>query len=205
MFLRGLEISGSSVGNNFALPKGPKRDEQIALVKKWVDICAFIGAPHIRVFAGPQPKDLSLAEAKTLCISALEECAEYAGTKGIFLGVENHHGIVADPSDLIDIVKSVKSRWVGINLDSGNFWTDDPYAALARCAPYAVNVQYKVEVKRNRGADKEPADMSRVFKLLCEANYQGYVTLEHEADEDPWKAVPGWLAKMKEQIAAANR
>src|SRR6266542_1170036 len=70
-FLRGIAISGSAVGNNFALPKDPpkgaQRAEQIALVKKWVDYCAVLGAPHIRVFAGPaQDKDLSTA--KKLCI-----------------------------------------------------------------------------------------------------------------------------------------
>src|ERR1041384_6180584 len=36
-FLRGVAISGTAVGNNFALPKGPKRDVQIAMTKKWVD------------------------------------------------------------------------------------------------------------------------------------------------------------------------
>src|SRR3990172_5573088 len=50
-FLRGVTISGSAVGNNFVVPKGPKRDAQIADVKKWVDHCAVFGAPHIRVFA----------------------------------------------------------------------------------------------------------------------------------------------------------
>ena len=35
-FLRGVAISGTSVGNNFALPKEPL-DQQIADVKKWID------------------------------------------------------------------------------------------------------------------------------------------------------------------------
>jgi sugar phosphate isomerase/epimerase len=104
-----------------------------------------MAAPHIRVFAGNKGA-LELVEAKKLCVEALEECADYAGGKGIFLGLENHGGIVAEASDLLDIVRSVKSPWLGINLDGGNFRTDDPYADLARCAPYAVNVQWKVEV-----------------------------------------------------------
>ena len=130
-FLRGVAISGSAVGNNFALPKGPSRDEQIAGVKKWIDRCALLGAPHIRVFSGPTNKDLSLAEAKKLSIEAFEECGEYAGKHGIFLGLENHGGTVAEPQDLLDIVQAVKSPWVGVNLDTGNFHTDDPYADLA--------------------------------------------------------------------------
>src|SRR3954471_23966276 len=56
-FLRGIEISGSAVGNNFALPHGKDRDQQIKMVKEWVDHAAVLGAPHIRVFAGPKPKN----------------------------------------------------------------------------------------------------------------------------------------------------
>jgi len=200
-FLRGVAVSGSAVGNNFALPKGPERDAQIAHVKKWVDYCAILGAPHIRVFAGPtQEKDI--AAAKQRCVEALDECGEYAGSKGIFLGLENHHGIVTEPQDLLDIIHAVKSPWVGINLDTGNFQTDDPYADLAKCAPYAVNVQYKAQIKRRGQKQKEPADLARVVKLLRGANYQGYFVLEYEAAEDPWQAVPELLKKMIAALAA---
>jgi len=198
-FLRGIEISGSAVGNNFALPQSEKRDEQIKMVKEWVDHAALLGAPHIRVFAGAKPKNTELAEAKKLCIEGLEECAEYAGSKGIFLGLENHGGIVAEPDDLLAIIRAVKSPWIGINLDTGNFQTDDPYADLARCAPYAVNVQLKVEIQR-RNKSTEPSDIDRLVRILREANYQGYVALEYEAAEDPWQAVPVWLKKIKQAL-----
>jgi sugar phosphate isomerase/epimerase len=199
-FLRGVAVSGSAVGNNFALPPGPKRDEQIALVKKWVDYCAILGAPHIRVFAGPtQDKDISAAKKR--CIEALEECGDYAGSKGIFLGLENHGGIVAQPEDLLEIVRAVKSPWVGINLDTGNFHGDDPYADLAKCAPYAVNVQFKSQILRRGQKQKESCDLARVVKLLRDANYQGYFALEYEAPEDPWEAVPRLLKQMQAALA----
>lgn len=201
-FVRGIPISGSAVGNNFVQPKGPNRDEQIAGVKTWIDRCALLGAPHIRVFAGPLGKELNLAEAKRAVIESLEECGDYAARKGIFLGLENHGGIVAEPQDLLDIVHAVKSPWVGINLDTGNFQTDDPYADLAKCAPYAVNVQYKLEMHRRGAKQKEIADMKRVVKILRDANYQGFVALEHEAKEDPWKTVPDWLEKLRAAMAA---
>jgi sugar phosphate isomerase/epimerase len=200
-FLRGVAISGSAVGNNFALPKGPKRDAEIAHVKTWVDHCAVLGAPHIRVFAG-SASDNDVASAKRLCIEALEECGEYAGRRGIFLGLENHGGIVAEPKDLLEIVRAVQNPWVGVNLDTGNFHTDDPYAGLAQCAPHAVNVQVKVEIKRRGQAAAEPADLARLVRILRDSNYQGFVALEYEARPDPWQAVPEWLAKLKAALAA---
>jgi sugar phosphate isomerase/epimerase len=199
-FLRGIEISGGSVGNTFTNPPGEKRDEQMRYVKQWVDHYAVLGVPHIRVFAGNAPRGVAKDEAKKICIAALEECADYAGNKGIFLGIENHGGIVAEPDGLLDIIRTVKSPWVGINLDSGNFHTDDPYRDFERCAPYAVNVQVKSEIQP-RNSQKKAADLQRLVKILRAANYQGYVALEYESDEDPWKAVPGLLQQMAELFA----
>lgn len=199
-FLRGVALSGTAVGNNFAQPKGAKRDAEIALVKKWVDYAAVMGAPHIRIFAG-QAQGLTREEAVPLCVSAIEECADYAGRKGIFLGLENHGGIVAEPEGLLAIIRAINSPWVGINLDTGNFHTADPYESIALCAPYAVNVQLKGEIKR-RDRAQEPADLERLAKILREANYQGYVALEYESAPDPWKAVPELLKQMKAAFAA---
>ena len=196
-FLRGIAVSGTAVGNSFTSEVGGKRDAEMAGVKKWVDHAAVLGAPHIRVFAGSLQKGMSAERAKDLSVAALEECGEYAGRKGIFLGLENHGGIVAEPKALLEIVRAVKSPWVGINLDTGNFQTEDPYADLERCAPFAVNVQVKSEIQK-RGQKQEEADLPRLMKILRGANYQGYVALEYEAAEDPWQAVPGLLKRLKE-------
>jgi len=198
--LRGVSISGTAVGNTFTNPPGEARDKEIAGVKQWIDRAVILGAPHIRVFAGALPKGGNLADAKKTCIEQLEECGDYAGKHGIFLGIENHGGIVAEPNDLLDILKAVKSPWVGINLDTGNFHTEDPYADLARIAPWAVNVQIKAEIRPKAAKTDEPADFARLLKILRDANYQGWVALEYEAKEDPWVAVPRHLGTLKQLI-----
>lgn len=199
-FLRGVAISGTAVGNNFARPRGADLDREIADLKQWIDRAAVMGAPHIRVFAGSPSQGMDAGEAKGSCIAALEECCEHAGAKGIFLGLENHGGIVSTADQLLEIVKAVDSPWFGVNLDSGNFHSDDPYGDLERCAPYAVNVQIKSEIGPSR-EQLAPADLPRLIGMLRKVNYQGYVALEYEAKEDPWKAVPRLLAELKELCA----
>jgi sugar phosphate isomerase/epimerase len=194
-FLRGVAISGTSVGNNFALPRGEARDKEIADVKQWIDYAALLGAPHIRIFAGAA-KGIGDADARAMCISAIEECCDYAGKKGIFLGLENHGGIVAGVDGMLEIIKAVKSPWFGVNLDSGNFHSEDPYAELAQIAPYAVNVQVKVEIKRAGAKESERSDFAKLVGILRDANYQGFVALEYEAKEDPWAAVPRYLGEL---------
>ena len=71
-FLRGIAISGTAIGNNFSHPKGPKRDEEIATTKKWIDRAALLGAPHIRVFAGNIPQGDNEAAALERCIEGID-------------------------------------------------------------------------------------------------------------------------------------
>jgi len=201
-FLRGVAVSGTSVGNNFALPPGEKRDKEIADVKLWIDRAAVLDAPHIRLFAGAAPKGTDEAEARRMCIAAIEECCDYAGSKGIFLGLENHGGIVAEADGMLEILHAVKSRWLGVNLDTGNFHTEDPYGDLEKIAPYAVNVQIKVEIRRKNDKENSPSDFPRLVKILRDANYQGFVALEYEAKPDPWEAVPPYLEQLKKMFAA---
>ena len=197
-FLRGVDISGTAVGNNFSLPKGEKRETQIAYVKKWIDHAALLGAPHIRVFAGREAKGIDRKQADQWAIECLRECCDYASNHGIFLGIENHDSI-GNAKTLIDFVKAVDHPWFAVNLDSGNFRTADPYSDFASSAPYAVNVQLKVELRI--GQERKPADLERLIKLLKQVNYQGYVVLEYEAAENPYVAVPPLLKKLQKFIA----
>jgi sugar phosphate isomerase/epimerase len=200
--LRGVSISGTAVGNTFTHPPGADRDKQVADVKQWIDRAAVLGAPHIRVFAGAVPKGGTPEAAKKACIEQLEECGEYAGKRGIFLGIENHGGIVAEPEALLEIIRAVKSPWVGINLDTGNFHTDDPYADLAKIAPYAVNVQIKSEILRRGAKVAEKADFAKLAGILRAANFQGWVALEFEEKTNPWERVPALLAELRPALGA---
>ena len=200
-FLRGVAVSGTAIGNNFSLPSGPRLTDEIAATKQWIDRALLMGAPHIRVFAGNVPKDakaFTRADADKQVIAALEECGAYAGKRGIFLGLENHDSI-GSAAALLPMVKAVNSPWVGINLDSGNFKTEDPYKDFAECVPYALNVQFKAEI--HAGAAKVPADLKRFTKILRDGGYQGWVALEYEAKEDAAVAVPRYLAEMKALFA----
>jgi sugar phosphate isomerase/epimerase len=200
-FLRGVALSGTAIGNTFTFPAGPDREKQLALCKQWIDHCVVMGAPHIRVFAGKIQKGDAHEKAVANTIETMREACAYAGEHGVFLGLENHGGIVAESGPLLQIVKEVNSPWLGINLDSGNFQTEDPYADFAKCAPYAVNVQIKTEL-HPKGKKAERADFKRFISILREAKYQGYVALEFEEKADPWTTIPGVLGELHKVIHA---
>ncbi len=195
-FVLGLDVSGTSVGNNFCVPDGAKREEQLALVRTWVDHAADLDAPVIRIFAGTVPKGDDEEQAVARAIEGIKASLPYAAEKGVALALENHGGITATPAQILTLVKAIDAPNFGVNLDTGNFHGEDPYAELAELAPYAINVQVKTEISV-KGKGKQEADLARVVGLLREARYSGYVVLEYEAAEDPMVAVPRHIKTLR--------
>ncbi len=201
-FQLGLDVAGTAVGNNFCIPPGPARDKQIENVKKWVDISEALGAPVIRIFAGSKQKDQSDADAHKVLVETIEECCAYAGEHGIYLALENHGGPTATAEGTLKILRDVKSPWFGANLDTGNFHSADPYAEIAAVAPYAITTHVKVEVSA-AGQKPQPADFPRIVKILREAGYRGYLSIEYEAKEDPLTAIPRHIRAIREAMREA--
>jgi len=198
-FRLGLDISGTAIGNDFCIPEGEKRQAQLQLCRDWIDHAAVMGAPVIRIFAGKVPKGGTEEEALDLCVAGINESLDYAATKGVLLALENHGGITATPQQLLSIVERVKdSKWFGVNYDSGNFRTEDPYGDLEKIAPYAVNAQIKVALKTPDNGHKE-ADLKRMVEILRSANYRGYVVLEYE-EAKPYEEIPMYVDKLREHI-----
>lgn len=199
-FELGLDVSGTAVGNDFGHPPGDKRTEQIALVKRWVDYSEILGAPVIRIFAGHVPKDGDPKAAHKLMVEGMEECCDYAGKHGVFLALENHGGPTATADGLLAFVRDVKSPWFGVNLDAGNFRSDDVYGDLAKIAPYALNAQIKVTYHTNDGK-KQPMDYVKLAKVMRDARYRGYIVLEFEEPGDPRVECPKQIAELRKAFA----
>jgi len=197
----GLDISGGAIGNNFTVDPGAEFDKQMAATKKWVDVYAELGAPVIRVFAGNPPKGVSEEDAIKRCVPALEEACDHAGKRGVMLAMENHD-FTTKVDRLLQIIAAVKSPWFGVNFDSGNFSSVDPYGDMVKIAPYAINAQIKVELKV--GGKNEPTDLPRVVKILKDANYSGYIVLEYEAAEEPYDAIPKHVEALRKVVTAAR-
>ena len=198
-FRLGLDISGTAIGNDFCLPEGEKRQAQLKLCRDWIDHAAIMGAPVIRIFAGRVPKGGTEEEALDLCVAGINESLDYAAKKGVLLALENHGGITATPEQLLSIVDRVQdSKWFGVNYDSGNFRTEDPYGDLEKIAPFAVNAQIKVALKTPDNQHKK-ADLKRMVEILRAANYRGYIVLEYEEGK-PYEEIPMYVDKLREII-----
>lgn len=198
--IHGLDISGGAIGNNFTHNPGSNEGRrQMQHTRTWIDHYAALGAPVIRVFGGEPTKGVSQKRAVSNIITNMLLACDYAGEKGVILGMENHD-FLTDIDRMLPIIEAVDSPWFGVNFDSGNIApTADPYRELARIAPYSVNAQIKVEIPVN--GKKVHSDLGRIINILRKARYSGYITLEYEGSEDPRKAIPKHLSELRALIA----
>ncbi len=195
----GLPITCTPIGNTFTLPPGDARDKQLAAMKSWIDVSAELGSPAIRIFAGGTPKGVDEAEARKWAIECIKISLDHAAKRGVFLALENHGGIVSTAEGMIAILEAVKHDWFGVNLDSGNFHTPDPYGDLEKIAPYAVTCQLKCEISP-AGGKKQDADYARIIEIMRKVKYRGFITLEYESAEEPLTGIPKHLEAIRKLL-----
>jgi len=210
---RGITISGTGVKNDFATADKAVRAEGVSLTKLWIEVAARLGAPVVRVFAGPQqknPRDWQSAAAgasredvEKWMAEALRECAEHGEKFGIIVAVQNHGDFLCTGPEHASLLKRVDHAWCGALVDTGKYLTENPYADIALIAPHAVNWQIKETV--GSSLKTPPTDFKKLAKIIHEARYRGFVPIETLAmgrkDYDPATEVVKVLAAMREAIA----
>lgn len=200
-FSLGLDISGTGVRNDFAVPDAAKRDADVAHVGRWVGVAAKLGAPVLRVFDGrAMPHGYPRATVMDWIVDGLQRSVAAGESQGVMIVLQNHNDALKEAGDYLEIRRRVSSRWFGLNVDIGSLrTTDDPYAEIARLAPHASTWQVKELVYRR---DKEErVDLKSIVRILREARYRGYVPLETLGPGDPKSKVRKFLEEFKTALA----
>ena len=217
-FELGLAITGTGTGNNFTPADKAARAKDVAWVKQSVEIAAKLGAPVLRVFADTQMRAQTWEtvsngakrdDVEKWVADDIRDCADYGAKHGVIIGVQNHGDFIKTADDLIALLKRVDSPWCGAIVDTGYFKAADPYAEIAKAAPYAVNWQIK---QSPLGVEKEaeaPTDLKRLMKIVRASGYRGYLPIETLAPRsgsttpyDPFTVVPKFLAEVRAALAA---
>jgi len=193
-----VEIYSIGTRVRLAQPTAELREQQLAELRKWLDVARNVGATHVRVFGGQKPAGATLEQAIGFAAETLKRGAELAGARGLILGLEDDGGITDFAKETIEIVKRADSPWAGMNLDIGNFRPPAVYDQIDMSIPYAVSTHVKTEVALDDGKTRAPSDWDRVFRMFAARGFRGYMGLEYEGTADPATAVPSHLRRLKE-------
>jgi len=193
-FRLGLQISGTAMRNQFTLPDPEQRKAEVEKVKQWIDIAVALGAPFLRVFADHYPEGVSESTALEWALDCFRQVLPYAEAQGVTLALENHGGLTATAEKTLRFVHALKSDYFGLLLDCANF-PDQHYRQIELLAPYAVNVHAKTHFRTPQG-DYVELDYERIFAILKQAGYRGYLSIEYEYTDPPAQAIPRFAKKL---------
>ena len=190
-----------------------------------IGIARAVGARVMRICCGGRrTRPANWAEHRARLLPLLKAVVGPAQEHGVVLAIENHIDLLAD--ELVDLVTTVDSPWLGVCLDTANNlrMLEDPLEAARKLAPFARATHIKdiaANTALKRGSPRDFAfwpsvpvgqglvDMPAILQLLREARYDGLLALEidylhpaYAVDGDAEAAIEQSLAYLRDLLAA---
>ena len=211
--INGLDLCCMSTHQGYVYPDKAKRQQNIDLTLKQIEIAYRLGVPIVRINTGrwrttrsfddlmanrgiePVLPGYTEEDGFKWVIDSIEKCLPKAKECGVILGLENHWGLARTPEGLLRIVDAIDSPWLQVLLDTGNF-LEDPYDKLEQCAAQTVFMQAKTYYGGGLWYTLD-LDYPRIARIMQKHNFRGYVSLEFEGNEDYKTAIPKSLALLR--------
>jgi sugar phosphate isomerase/epimerase len=205
------------ISNNF-LKTGAEYDEQIQLVKDWIDVAARMGIQMVRVFGGWLPEDETEEDAWPRLLAATKEVTAYGRSKNVVCGLHNHnHGCMPATGDqVVRILDEVNDDYYSHILDTGQYrgspgasagqrGKEDPqwnfYSSIETSAPRAVHVRAKMY--RVASGQEAWLNYDRIMPILKNVGFNGWMSIVYEGQDelDEPTAVPIANTYMRQLLA----
>lgn len=209
----GLPLCGFSIHQGFVSPDAGERQKNIDHTIKCIEMAYAMGIPTMRLNTGrwnttrsfdklmadrgiePRLEGYTDDQGFDWVISSIEKCLPKAEQCGVTMGLENHWGLGLTPQGVLRIVDAIKSPWLQVTMDTGNF-LEDPYEKLEMLAPKTIYVQAKTYFGGGIWYALD-LDYPRIAQILRKYDYRGYISLEFEGKEAWQTAIPKSLALLR--------
>jgi len=190
-------------GANIADLDATKRRKAVEVHHPWVEAANYLGCSAIRVNLGDTAKALSGEPddpAAKAAADGYHQLLEYAAKSKLNVIVENHFGNSTDIDWLVGVIKQVNMPNAGLLPDFGNFCRQrskpesndikgamstkcikeyDRYEGVKKMMPYAKGISAKTH-KFDASGNETETDFRRMFKIIKDAGFTGYVGIEYE-------------------------
>ncbi|NLA76703.1 MAG: sugar phosphate isomerase/epimerase [Clostridiales bacterium] len=214
----GITPVNYTIGADFLYGSDGDIDREIERLRGEVDVAAVLGVSGMRHDATGgwrgEEKHRGFDEALVRIIQGCREVTRYAKAKGIRTMMENHGFFCQESLRVERIVNGVGNENFGILLDMGNFLCADeaPEKAFGRLLPYVFHVHAKDFIFKS-GDGAAPVGgffgtrggnylrgtvighgivpVTQCMRLLKNAGYNGFVSVEFEGVEDAQTGI-GW-------------
>jgi sugar phosphate isomerase/epimerase len=216
----GLALMGFSTHQGFVSPDENVRRTNVQKTLDQIDLAYRLGIPTMRINTGrwgtvklfddfmakkgiePTPEGHTDEEAFGWVIGSIEKLLTRAEECGVVLGLENHWGLGRTAEGVLRIVETIKSPWLRMTLDTGNF-LERSYEQMEAMASSPVGIAL-VQAKTYFGGGRWYAldlDYARIAAILRAHGYRGWISLEFEGNEDAATGVPKSLELLRRHFS----
>lgn len=209
----GLPCPIFSVAQNFAKATAEEREIELNKIKFGVDEAVHFESQVVRVFAGDVSEGIGFEQARDWIIDGLVAASIYAAQHQKKLALENHGKLAGKSDQVLGIIKDVRAKSgvdvLGANPDTGNFLLCNEVSedAVANVSPMANMVHFKdfapapVDLEGfaytaldgskfvGTAIGEGAVNLGECVRQLKAAGFDGWLSLEYEAEEDPFDGV----------------
>lgn len=172
--------------------------------RRHIDLAGDLGASRIRVFGGKFPWSLSREQAIDRLVTAFNALGDHAQERGVVVCLETHDDW-CDPEPVAEVMRRVDHPAIGVNWDIIHpcrvaALTQDKAFEILR--PWIRHVHVRDGVAGSgglhwRSLGEGAFDVERVFRLLTEMGYEGYLSGEWINWRPAEDHLPQEIEKMK--------
>jgi sugar phosphate isomerase/epimerase/catechol 2,3-dioxygenase-like lactoylglutathione lyase family enzyme len=201
----GVQVCAVGCPSDLVQPTPEGMAEQVALIKRHVDVAERLGAQTVGLKAGNPAEGMTEDEAQRLMVETLKQAAPYAHERRIFLALENGGNVTNQHRRLIKIVQDAHDLYVRALLDVGNFLrfgysADEVVQVVEELAPISVHVHFK-DGRGHKREFKDTAlgegelDMERILRVIRVSGYLHPLCAQYEGPDQPavYKRNVAWL------------
>ena len=165
-------------------PDPRRREADIRLIERWMEIAAALGARAVRVVAGEAAPDDEAALRRAT--ASLEHLAGRGRKLGLQVLTENFRPLASTAANCIRILDALDGA-VGLCADVGNF----PDASRVSEFKAVVERASSVHAKASYDADgrMDPRQLRECLAASVDAGFDGPYTLVYDQPGDAWQGI----------------
>ncbi len=164
-----------------------ERESLIKYTKKAIDFAKAIHCNNL-VFGSPKNRSINNVQREyAIAINFFNEIGDYASENGVCFSIEPNPVIyntnfIVTTVEAINLVKDINNLGIKINLDLGTIIQNNENINIIKDNVNLINHVHISEP--NLKAIKKRQIHTELIKILEDNNYQGYVSIEMEKQED---------------------
>jgi L-ribulose-5-phosphate 3-epimerase len=161
---------------NLAAADAKARTDAVRNHRKWIGTAQTLGC---RAVCLPVTGEGTAKDQSSRAIESLGQLAEFAAELKVNVLVANDAGAASNPAWLIEVLKQVDSSRCAAFPKFNGFRVGDPYEGMARLMKLAKGVCATARDFNGQGNETK-TDFSKMLKIVLEAGYRGYISLEYQ-------------------------